>query len=652
MIVTIAHNIVSPLGFTTQENLEGVLAGRSQLRRYEGLWGLPDPVVLSLIDDQRLNEAFAAEVRPLTNPHPEQASHGEESAEPYTRFERMALLSATKALAAATPWGIDASSPRTIFILSTTKGNVSLLHNAQPTVPPPTSGSVCCSTAATRPRPSAVLPDRILPGTSALLLSRHFGNPNEPIVVSNACTSGLCALVVAQRCLQSGQYDTAVVVGADEQSPFIVNGFQSLHALSAHPCQPFSENRLGLNLGEAAATMVLQRLDGPASSLRPNTPSLRPVCRCTAATPLWAIAGAAIRNDAHHISSPSRTAEGAYRALRATLEQGHSNAGDLAAISVHGTATLYNDEMEAMAIQRAGLSEVPATGLKGVFGHTMGAAGLLETILTQAATEQHVVLPTRGFDALGVSRPVNISADARATDRTAFVKMLSGFGGCNAAMLWKLCAPTVSTPSPAPSATADSACCCTAATNMQPRITHRVVLTPTGATVDGQVLDTQAHGWEMLTELYRKRINDYPRYFKMDPLCRLGFVASELLLQAEGKERFSPREDRGVVFFNRSASLMADKAFERTIADAQNRFPSPAAFVYTLPNIVTGEVAMRNQYFGETNFMVLPRRDDRLIALLAEQALASGSMRSLIAGWLEASSDDRFEADIYLLENE
>lgn len=382
-IACVAHNIVSPLGLTTADNLRAVMDGKTCLKRYDALWQQPAPVVLSLMPKELLADAFTREVAADT---------------PCSRFEQMALLSATRALAQC---DVDPASPRVVFLLATTKGNVALLHD----------------------NPLHLPDERISPAASAQLLARHFGNPNMPLVVSNACTSGVCAYLEAARLLRAGCYDTAVVVGADEQSPFIVSGFQSLHALSPHRCQPFSENRMGLNLGEAAATMVLQRVGAEGAPV--------------SAEGFWTLAGGAINNDGYHLSAPSKQAEGASQALTRALSDAHVTADELAVVSVHGTATLYNDEMEAKALHRAGLAEVPVSGLKGYFGHTMGAAGVLETILTQQATDNGCVLATAGFDALGVSKPVRVSASHRPTDKRAFVKMLSGFGGCNAAAVWK-----------------------------------------------------------------------------------------------------------------------------------------------------------------------------------------------------------------------
>ena len=368
MVVKTADYILSPLGAGTAENYQAVKAGRSELRRYEGLWKLPEPFVASLLDRGSVSVK------------------GD-----YTFFEKMVIASATPAIAQA---GIDPASPRVLFILSTTKGNVHLLDKSF----------------------SAYRRDRVLPSTAAGVVARHFGNPNLPVTVSNACTSGVCALITAMRLLEQGVYDHAVVMGADMQSPFIISGFQSFKALSPEPCRPFDKDRCGLNLGEAAATIILTRRE-----LAPEAG--------------WTLVRGAIRNDANHISGPSRVGEGSFRALAAVL--GDTPADDIAFINAHGTATPYNDEMESIAITRAGLQEVPVNSLKGYYGHTMGAAGVLESILSMQAVDNHTVLPTRGFAALGVTHPLKVTNQLATTNKRAFVKLLSGFGGCNAALLFR-----------------------------------------------------------------------------------------------------------------------------------------------------------------------------------------------------------------------
>ena len=179
---------------------------------------------------------------------------------------------------------------------------------------------------------------------------------------------------------------------------------------------------------------------------------------------------------------------------------------------------------------------------------------------------------------------------------------------------------------------------------------HEVYITPKEVKVDDKVLSHNENGSALLTELYRAHVGDYPKIFKMDTLSKLGFVASELLLQAEGAPRFEPREDRAVVFFNRSASLQADTAYQETIQDPNNFYPSPAAFVYTLPNIVTGEIAIRNKYFGETSFIVMEHCDESIMARELQNAFHDPMTQSILGGWLDCTDENHFEANLFLVE--
>ena len=367
MTAKLSDNIVSPLGFSTAENVSAVLAGRTGVKTWEGAFGIHEPFGASLFNrEEVLEEALG------------------EGISGYTFFDTVALLSATRAIRES---GIDPSSPDTVFILSSIKGNIDRLESDPGAVPL---------------------------WASAAKIAGRFNNPNTPIVVSNACISGLCALIHANRTLLSGRFRNAVVVGCEVQSRFIVSGFQSLKAVSAGPCKPFDADRCGLNTGEAAATMVISS-QGPDDA--------------------WKLGAGAVRNDANHISGPSRTGEGSYNCLRSVLN--HCTPEELALISVHGTSTPYNDEMESIALSRAGLSEIPVCALKGCFGHTMGAAGILETLVTMGALERGIIPATKGYSTPGTSHPVNVSPFNRTTGKKAFIKLLSGFGGCNAAMLFR-----------------------------------------------------------------------------------------------------------------------------------------------------------------------------------------------------------------------
>ena len=184
------------------------------------------------------------------------------------------------------------------------------------------------------------------------------------------------------------------------------------------------------------------------------------------------------------------------------------------------------------------------------------------------------------------------------------------------------------------------------------RKTHSVVMTQDSVRVDGEELDTVSCGAELLTEIYKTRIGGYAKFYKMDRLSRLGFVASELLLQVEGGERFAESEDRAVVLFNHSSSADSDRRYMESIRDRENYFPSPSVFVYTLPNIVTGEIAMRNGYHGETSFYILPEKDARRMHDILQTAFSDSVTKSILGGWIDYADDGHFMADIAIYERE
>ena len=379
MVVKVADSILSPLGLGSTENYNAVKSGRSALKRYEGKWGFAEPFVASCFDEDVLADIF------------DRSGLGED----YTRFEKMAIVATAHALGQK---AIDVSGCDTKFVIASTKGNVHLLADTQK---------------------KHTDDDRLSLLTAARKIAKWFGNSTTPLVISNACVSGLYAQVEAMRILQAGRAETVVVIAADMLSPFIVSGFQAFKSVSDECCRPFDCERLGLNLGEAAACMVFQNKS-----------------KSEVGESDWVAVSSAVFNDAYHISHPSKSAEGSYRALAKVMEGIDPEL--ISMVNLHGTATMFNDEMEAVALERAGLSNIPVNSLKGYLGHTLGAAGLLETLVTMSALEDGIVLGTRGFSELGVSRKINISAENRKAVGKRFIKLISGFGGCNAAMMYEM----------------------------------------------------------------------------------------------------------------------------------------------------------------------------------------------------------------------
>ena len=581
MVFNVGDNIVSPLGWTTAENWSAAVAERSALRPYSDTFGLPEPFCASLLEDDKLEDRFSK------LPHSQ--------LERYTKVEKMAILSAADAVQNA---AIDPSAPEVIFIFSTTKGNVELLEDLR-----------------------GYEPERLYLWRSAQLIARYFGNPNEPVVVSNACISGCAAQVAAARLLQRHGYRYAVVIGADVLSKFIISGFQSFKALSPARCRPFDTDRLGLNLGEAAATIVYARD-------RADVPDGRPCI---------GLAAGAICNDANHISAPSRAADGLFTAVSQVLDGFDVN--DIAFVNAHGTATRYNDDMESVAMERAHLTDIPVNSLKGYFGHTLGAAGILEVILSTQALLHRRVLRTVGCENPGTAAAVKVTMGQGSTGKTAFLKMISGFGGGNAALLVTVGEPhTVATEAGNGGGVKLLA---------ETRITDRGAIFPDGTELHPASDDPKR--W--LLELYNQLGMTYPKFFKMDRMSKAGILAAEMVMRAVGQNTEEVKDDWGVVCFNCAASLDDDRAYQETIKDPENYFPSPSVFVYTLANIVAGEMAIKYKLRGETSFYVSQHFDKEILEKAVADVFAQTNAHYLLAGWVDYDNG-RCDVQLFVFKTE
>lgn len=277
-------------------------------------------------------------------------------------------------------------SDRTLIIVSSTKGNIDDLRH------------------------------HTFRSTKAILRER-LGIIHPPVILSNACVSGVIAINLAADYIQSGKYDDVVVLGIDSISDFVVFGFQSLFALSDMACRPFDAERKGISIGEACGAVIVTSQKSPGFSVQ--------------------YCGGASSNDANHISGPSRTGEGLVRAVERTLKRSEILPGEIGYISAHGTGTTYNDEMESIAFHRLGLQHIPMNSLKGYFGHTLGAAGVIEVIISMISLENKILFKSLGFSKQGTSKKINLICENEYKDINIVLKTASGFGGTNAALLLK-----------------------------------------------------------------------------------------------------------------------------------------------------------------------------------------------------------------------
>ena len=179
--------------------------------------------------------------------------------------------------------------------------------------------------------------------------------------------------------------------------------------------------------------------------------------------------------------------------------------------------------------------------------------------------------------------------------------------------------------------------------------TNYVKISASSVEVNGELIETISSGSGMLKEIYAQRIGNYPKFHKMDILCQLGFIASELLLISEAGARFKERDDRAVILSGLNSSYYTDVQYQKTILDKDNYFPSPSLFVYTLPNIVTGEIALRNNYHGETSYIVVENKQ-QMEWHIDTLTKTSRTFNSMICGWIDAKGKNDFEAELWIVE--
>lgn len=366
-------NCITPLGFDVESNIEAILRGDSGIQLQNDISLMPNPFYASIISDEKINSAFA-KISTETQ---------------YSRLEKLMILALDPIIKNA---GVEFNS-KTAFILSTTKGNVTALKNN--------------SEESFNNAHLDVLAKNV---------ADFFQFQTQPIVVSNACVSGILAVSIAKRMIQSELYDNVFVIAGDEVSEFVLSGFNAFQAMSELPCKPYSKNRTGVSLGEATAAVLI--------SAEAKNAKIK-------------VIGDSSINDANHISGPSRTGEGLFRSIQNALKEAQIEATKLDYISAHGTATPFNDEMEAIAFSRLGLQNVPVNSLKGFYGHTLGASGLLETVIAIESANQNTLFESKGFDEIGVSENIRVIEKNGEATINYFLKTASGFGGCNTAVVFE-----------------------------------------------------------------------------------------------------------------------------------------------------------------------------------------------------------------------
>lgn len=557
----IANNIISALGFNTAENIDALELYHSGIKEVTSQQLSKDKLLASLICNKSRGKLVI-----------------QHQLESYSRVEQLIILSIKDTLSQVS---ISTKEPSFGIIISTTKGNISHLETEN---------------------------DDILLGNISSRIASYFEAEGRVSLVSNACISGISALIIAHRMLKAGIYKDVIVVGVDELSQFIVSGFQSFKSLSNEPCKPYDLGHDGLSLGEACGSILLSTSNLPHS--------------------IQLLAGA-ITNDANHISGPSRTGDGLYYAIREAMLQAEVETDDIDFVNLHGTATVYNDEMEAKAIALANVESKPINSLKSYFGHTLGASGVIETIVCTEQLRNKKVYGTLGYRKSGVIPNLEISSNHRTLNKAeTCLKTASGFGGCNAAIVLSCKHRDYTKQNAGQFVEREKV------SIEQNKITKNdEIVFSTATKVFGQ----------FIREAYKELREQNQKFYKMDDQCKLGYIASIHLLE---NYTFAPLEI-GIILANKSSSLDTDAKHQQLLNDRE--MPSPSIFVYTLPNIVAGEICIRHKIQGENTFLVANEYDKNKLIEYAQLAMSDSHLKYCIIGWCEYTDNEYF-AELRLIE--
>lgn len=249
-------------------------------------------------------------------------------------------------------------------------------------------------------------------------IADYYGITGPNYTISTACSSSGRVYLSAQRLLKAGLVDAVIVGGSDTLCKLTLNGFYGLEALSHQRCNPFSANRDGINIGEAAAFMLLS-LDKPDA----NQDCL-------------ALLGAGDSSDAHHISAPHPEGNGAEQAMRKALTNAGLQASDVGYINAHGTATKLNDQMEAKAIERVFGNQVPVSSTKPLTGHTLGAASAIEAAICWHVLHYQLPIPAQINDGDCDEFTIQLAKPEHHLTRPVILSNSFAFGGNNVSLIF------------------------------------------------------------------------------------------------------------------------------------------------------------------------------------------------------------------------
>jgi 3-oxoacyl-[acyl-carrier-protein] synthase II len=388
-VAVVAAGIVSPLGFGMKETLASLRHGSDCVV----------PVTAFPVDRCRcqtagqVSDGRLAEANRFLR-HPERLH----------RVAQMMILALKEVLAQA-----DGFQPE-LTVMGTTSGGMTFGEQYYRGL-----------TAKKRaPRRAASLIANYTPQKPVMDAQEAFGITAPCQVIANACASGTNAIGHAFDCIRSGRYQRVLAGGYDAISELVFIGFDSLQASTPERCRPFDSERNGLVLGEGAAVLALENLE---------------TVQNRGARILAEIIGYGLSTDNHHLTQPNPSGIGPRQAMEGALRSAGISAREIDYINAHGTATPFNDASEGKAIAEL-FDGVPVSSTKGMMGHSLGAAGAIEAVISLLALQHQLMPPNINFRRGDADLDLNIVANNAQDGRVRTVLSNSfGFGGTNASVI-------------------------------------------------------------------------------------------------------------------------------------------------------------------------------------------------------------------------
>jgi 3-oxoacyl-[acyl-carrier-protein] synthase II len=538
---------------------------------------------------------LAAEVQGLEELAPSEAA--------WSRTAQMAYEAGREALASA---GIDPRSKRVGLVVSGTTGG--MLENEQLLATVAWDMTKRAELTGLLSHPLWATSDR---------LHETLGPFSRVRTISSACSGGANALVVAASWLLAGDVDVVLAGGTDGLCRLTFSGFHALNALDAEPCRPFDATRRGLNLGEGAGFLVVERDD---------------VARARGKTPIAELAGWSLAAEAHHITNPEPSGRIAARVMSGALARARLTPSAVDYINAHGTGTPLNDPMEASAIRQAFGEEhaarIPVSSSKGQIGHTLAAAGAIEAVITTLVLQRQVVVPTAGLSEAdpACAHLSHVKGQGRPARVRAAMTNSFGFGGMDSAIL--LTEPELGPEHPS--------------TRRTVVITAAATLTSAGllGTRDSaRVLDRgHAEGESGSNDLPPiDPMLDLDRARRLDRPARLGAIVAGRALSDAGLASGGD-EAVGVILGSNFGGIDASAAYMHRVFSKGPRLASPADFPNLVPSSPVGHVSIYLSLRGPVFAAAELGASGECATMQAAELVAAGEADAMAAGYVEETS--------------